>query len=169
MGRKQTSPDFREVVIKLHLEHRSLGEIAKTVNKAKSTIQHIVSVYKKQAVCNIQQGRGGKYFQWKGRTRCYSNYTEKSTHFQFDCPTNGCQQLQKTCLCSNHTKVIKPERYFSRTARRKPLISDVNKLKRVQFANTHLSQDISFWKSVIFTDESKYNVFGYDGPAKVWR
>jgi hypothetical protein len=32
-----------------------------------------------------------------------------------------------------------------------------------------VNKPINFWKTVLFTDESKFNIFGSDGPQYVWR
>ncbi|GBM35875.1 hypothetical protein AVEN_134680-1 [Araneus ventricosus] len=32
-----------------------------------------------------------------------------------------------------------------------------------------VDKDISFWESLIFVDESKFNIFGSDGQITVWR
>lgn len=48
-------------------------------------------------------------------------------------------------------------------------ISAVNKQKRVEFASKYINEPENFWDDVIFTDESKYNIFGGDGREKVWR
>ncbi|XP_037912037.1 uncharacterized protein LOC119652164 [Hermetia illucens] len=50
-----------------------------------------------------------------------------------------------------------------------PYISSVNKKKRLKFAEKYFLKDGSFWKTVIFCDESKFNLFGSDGKVKVWR
>ena len=34
---------------------------------------------------------------------------------------------------------------------------------------TYAGKDFSFGKNVIFTDESKFNIFGSDGRVNVWR
>ena len=54
-------------------------------------------------------------------------------------------------------------------ARKKPYISEVNRKKRVQFANEYVSKDSEFWNKVIFSDESKFNIFQNDGQILVWR
>lgn len=56
-----------------------------------------------------------------------------------------------------------------RTARKKPLISGKNRLLRIEFAKADFNKEINFCKKVIFTDESKNNIFGNDGRKKVWR
>ena len=44
-----------------------------------------------------------------------------------------------------------------------PFISKVNKVKRLNFAKEYLEKDFEFWKEVIFTDESIFNIWGSGG------
>jgi len=41
--------------------------------------------------------------------------------------------------------------------------------KRLSFAQTYLDRNFEYWEQVIFSDESKFNIFGSDGEGKVWR
>lgn len=41
--------------------------------------------------------------------------------------------------------------------------------KRLDFACAHKNKDREFWDRVLFTDESKYNIYGSDGRGYVWR
>ena len=41
--------------------------------------------------------------------------------------------------------------------------------KRIKYALEYKNKSIDFWENVLFTDESKFNIFGYDGKQKVWR
>ncbi|GFT08772.1 transposable element Tcb1 transposase [Trichonephila clavipes] len=65
--------------------------------------------------------------------------------------------------------VIRHAGYSSRVARKKPFISLQNQKKRLEFAKTHQWKIDNFWKKVIFSDESKFNIFGSDGCRTVWR
>ncbi|GFU44533.1 transposable element Tc1 transposase [Trichonephila clavipes] len=47
--------------------------------------------------------------------------------------------------------------------------SHLNQQKRLDFASAHVDKDFDYWKTVVFTDESKFKVFGSDGRGKVWR
>ncbi|GFV20397.1 transposable element Tcb1 transposase [Trichonephila clavipes] len=51
----------------------------------------------------------------------------------------------------------------------KPFISLQNQKERLEFAKTHKRKTDNFWKKVIFSDESKFNIFGSDGRRTVWR
>ena len=45
----------------------------------------------------------------------------------------------------------------------------MNQGKRLEFAKTFINKPIEFWNDVIFSDESKYNIWGSDGQKLVWR
>ena len=52
---------------------------------------------------------------------------------------------------------------------KKPLISEKNRSARLQFAKEHLNWSLQKWNTVLFSDESKYNLRGSDGRAFVRR
>ena len=51
----------------------------------------------------------------------------------------------------------------------KLLLSKTNIKKRFAYANEYVNKNIDFWEQVIFTYESKFNIFGSDGRKNVWR
>jgi transposase len=52
---------------------------------------------------------------------------------------------------------------------KKPRLTKLQKMKRLQFAKEMILAPEHFWKDVIFTDESKFNLYAPDGYKKVWR
>ncbi|GFY41541.1 transposable element Tc1 transposase [Trichonephila inaurata madagascariensis] len=66
-------------------------------------------------------------------------------------------------------RILRSGGYNGRVSSRKPFISSVNQQKRLDFASPHVDKDFDFWKTVVFTHESKFNVFRSDGRGKVWR
>ena len=55
---------------------------------------------------------------------------------------------------------LKEKGMIGRIAVRKPLLRPVNKQKRPKFAQEHVDWTIDQWKSVLWTDESKFEIFG---------
>ncbi|GFW30265.1 transposable element Tc1 transposase [Trichonephila clavipes] len=69
-------------------------------------------------------------------------------------------------------RVLRKAGYNGRVARKKkPLIGKRNRVKRlcVKFAKEHILKPRQFGNEVIFSDESKFNIFGSDGRRMVWR
>ena len=42
-------------------------------------------------------------------------------------------------------------------------------MKRLQFAQEHISRTVNQWKNVLFSDESKFNIIASDGITRVRR
>ena len=58
---------------------------------------------------------------------------------------------------------------YGRVARKKPLVNKVSRTKRIQYAKTMMEKPFGCWKDVLWSDESKFNLFGSDGKIVVWR
>lgn len=76
---------------------------------------------------------------------------------------------QKTFSVQTVRNVLHEGSYYGRAARKKPFISEINRRKRLDFAKSHVDLSEEFWNTVIFSDESKFNIFGSDGRRYVWR
>ncbi|GFX78535.1 transposable element Tc1 transposase [Trichonephila clavipes] len=44
-----------------------------------------------------------------------------------------------------------------------------NKLKRITFAKDHIHKPLEFWRTVIFSDERNFCIFGIKSRKLVWR
>ena len=56
-----------------------------------------------------------------------------------------------------------------RVARKKPMLSDKNKVKRVEFARERKLWNADLWGKVLWSDEKRFNLFQSDGPTYVSR
>ena len=56
-----------------------------------------------------------------------------------------------------------------RVTRKKPYVNKVNRGKRLEYAKTYREKPLGYWDNVLWTDESKFNLFGSDGKVMVWR
>ncbi|GFV05152.1 transposable element Tc1 transposase [Trichonephila clavipes] len=78
-------------------------------------------------------------------------------------------ELGKKASPSTIRNVLHKKNLTGRKARQKPFISKRNQKVRREFAKEHENKDFSYWKQVLFTDESKFNIYGSDGKPYVWR
>ena len=52
---------------------------------------------------------------------------------------------------------------------KKPYVDKTNRVKRIQYAKKYQKHPLCFWDQVLWTDESKFNLFGSDGRVMLWR
>lgn len=79
------------------------------------------------------------------------------------------ERFGKDVCCRTIQNYIRKEGFRARMARKKPLISKRNQRRRLEFARKYSKKPVSFWNSILWSDESKINLFGSDGAHKVWR
>ncbi|EIE85840.1 hypothetical protein RO3G_10550 [Rhizopus delemar RA 99-880] len=70
------------------------------------------------------------------------------------------QTVRRSLRRSGLTSFVKPQ---------KPLLSEVNRRKRLDWALNHVDWTIEHWKRVIWSDETKVNRFGSDGKVYSWK
>ncbi|MGL4646725.1 MAG: hypothetical protein ACRCVL_06425, partial [Cetobacterium sp.] len=58
---------------------------------------------------------------------------------------------------------------YGRVARRKPLLNESHKKSRLQFGTSHVEDTTSMWKKVLWTDETKIELFGQNSKRYVWQ
>ena len=64
---------------------------------------------------------------------------------------------------------LRNKEYHGRVARKKYFVSEANRKKRLEFAKQHINKPMQYWNRIIFSDESKFEVFGTTRHFKVWR
>ena len=53
-------------------------------------------------------------------------------------------------------------------ARKKPYVNKINRRKGLEYAENYLEKPFKFWNKVLWSDESKFNLFGSDRKVVVW-
>lgn len=64
--------------------------------------------------------------------------------------------------------VLLDNEFHCRISKQKAFINKTNRANRVKFGKEYINKDNAFRNKVIFSDESKYNIFGSDG-CYLWR
>lgn len=59
--------------------------------------------------------------------------------------------------------------FNGRRPRRTPLLQIRHTKARLAFANAHLDKEDDFWSSVLWSDETKIELFGHNDVAFIWR
>lgn len=168
--RKETSVEMRELIMRLRRENKSYTEIAEITRKPRATVQSIIKY------CSERDST--ETAPRSGRPRKLSKRDNRQILREVnENPRITAVELAKMVHDTSGT-VVNPQtvrntlhemNFYNRIPRKKPFISKINMEKRLTFSKLHLNDDLSYWNNVIFTDESKFNLFGSDGKVKIWR
>uniref|UniRef100_A0A673WX14 Phosphatidylinositol 4-phosphate 5-kinase type-1 gamma-like n=1 Tax=Salmo trutta TaxID=8032 RepID=A0A673WX14_SALTR len=66
-------------------------------------------------------------------------------------------------------RVLYQHNLKGRSARKKPMLQNHHKKNRLRFATAHGDKDRTFWRNVLWSDETKIELFGHDDHSYVWR
>uniref|UniRef100_A0AAZ3S1R9 Transposase n=1 Tax=Oncorhynchus tshawytscha TaxID=74940 RepID=A0AAZ3S1R9_ONCTS len=66
-------------------------------------------------------------------------------------------------------RVLYQNNMKGRSARKKTLLQNSHKKARLWFATVHGTKDRTFWRNVLWSDETKIELFGYNDHSYVWR
>lgn len=167
---KETTLEERTIIIKLHTEGQSYRNMGKIVGRSFVTIQKIVQKFKKTNSLE-NKSRSGRPSKLSVQNKRYL-VREVEKKPDISAPKLVAQlkeSLDITVSSETVRRVLRERNLHGRTAILKSFISAVNQKKRLLFAKRHRHHPVDFWKKVIFSDESKINIFSSDGFRKVWR
>lgn len=168
--RKEIQSSVRNLIVSLRSDNKTYGEIAKIVKLSRSTVQTIVRNNNNNNSTE-NKTRSGRPKKLSARDK--RNILKEVTKNPKISGPKLAAHIEKCSGVIVHPKTIAnclhQEGLKSRVPRKKPLISEKNRILRLEFAKAFLEKDSNFWKTVLFTDESKFNIFGSDGRSKVWR
>lgn len=79
------------------------------------------------------------------------------------------QKYKATCGVQTVKRRLRASGLFGRRPAKKPLISAKNRIARVKFAKSHIAWTSKDWAKILWSDESKFMLFGSDGIKFVRR
>lgn len=170
MSRKELSIEERKIIINSHENGISYSEIGKIINRSKSTVQKVINRFKSENLI-ANKPRTGRPPKLNNREERKIEAIIKKDPFTSapKIATELKESFGKDVSADTVRRCIKRAGYNARTARKKPHVSEINKEKRMEFATEYKNKTNEFWEKVIFSDESKFNIFGSDGRELVWR
>ncbi|GFT18178.1 HTH_Tnp_Tc3_2 domain-containing protein [Trichonephila clavipes] len=158
--RRETSIDVRKFILRLFKKGKSYREIAKIVGRSHSCVQKIIGRFKSDELIENKSGRGRKSILSdvaKRKVLKDIKIDPKLSAVKLAAETS--RIMGRSVSAETVRNMIRHAGYSSRVARKKPFISLQNQKKCLEFAKTHQLKTDSFWKKVIFSDESKFNIF----------
>ncbi len=163
---REMSQDPRKKIISLHKKGEGYKKISKALLISQNTVAKVVQTYFKK----ISQRRPGRPRKLTPRQeRLLMRRVEENRH---------ASSLQLSKEVESQTGVTISRDTIRRTLqrngmhgcrpRKKPLLKPRHKKARLEFARAHADKDEDYWDSILWSDETKINVFGTDGFKTVW-
>lgn len=168
MGRKSKESTYeeRKIIYNLRKEGKKLKEIAKYTNKSISTVHSILQ--RNSLKLGQRPGRPEK-LKPRDKAVIIRKIKEQPRTSAPDINRGLAESLGMQISDETVRRTLRAAGYNARTPRIKPLISEQNRKKRLEFAKKYINKNSEFWQKVIFSDETKFNIFGPDCGNKVWR
>lgn len=169
MGRR-TSIEKREIVVKHYKEGKTQKAIAEIVDLSPSTVQYIIQRFvRENRIADKGRKSPNKIFNEADERWIIRKVKQDPKISAPYLAAEAEKYLGKRSNPETIRRILREHDFHGRTARNKPFISAKNKKLRIQFATEYLGKTDTFWDTVIFSDESKYNLFGSNGKVSVWR
>lgn len=159
---------FKEIPI----AKRAQIEMLRNLGKTQREIARIVGCSKTGVVTTLKRFEETESYQDKKRTGRPTKTTKSderhlvmlSLRDRFKTAPDLRADINKTLpqpiSVSTVKSILKRNNLSGRIAVKKPLLRAANKRKRLEFAKKYKNWTVEQWKSVLWTDESKFEIFG---------
>lgn len=170
MGKNKTStPCERKIIVKCFKKYKNVMKVSKILGFTRGKVRNAVQYFKKhQTFENLPRKKSRKTTPAEDRTLVRLSKVDPfltSVQLRAQMEENHDVKLSARTI----RRRLQEKHLNGRIARRKPNLSKKNIARRMRFAKEHLYKSPNFWNLVVWSDESKFNVFGSDGRQYVRR
>ena len=167
---KQLSKDLRDKVIELFKSGVRNVDISERLKMYKGTVSKIIRKYQEYGSTATRPRRGRP----KKTNRVLDRYIKRLSHDNPRMPaTHIFKQIVEEGAENLSVRTVQRRLVdaglFGRRPVKKPLISKKNRTARLEFAKAHVNWTEQQWNTILWSDESKFNLFGSDGTCYVRR
>ncbi|CAK9824990.1 Transposable element Tc1 transposase [Anthophora retusa] len=160
-GKKELSIETRALIVSHHSIGKSNREIAKLLKLNRRTVDYNVKKYEDTGSLSNKKRSGRPKITTPAEDRAItiiSKRNRRKTAPEITAEINA-SRPEPVSLTTVKRRLRKAGLH-GRIAMRKPLLRKQNKAKRLAWARSHKDWVLEDWKKVLWTDESKFEVFG---------
>lgn len=162
---KRLSADKQDSIHSALLENRTPEDIADELGIGSRTVRR----YAARMIPDRQKNPGGRRHIVPNGTKKYIRLlvirghlrTAKEVHLKL-------QQLGYSISYSSTTNVLKSMNFHARIKKKKPLLTKKHMKLRLAWAKKYRNWTVDQWRQVVFSDETKVNIWGSDGCKYYW-
>ena len=151
----------RSEIITLHKESYSVRKICKKLKVARSTVQDTIKRWKETGIFEDKKRSGRPRKTTKAEDNSIILMSKRNRRLTAPEITSGFNRSHSKSISLTTTKRrLRQAGLSGRITVRKPLLRIGNKKKRLQWAIDHQNWTEGDWGKVLWTDESKFELFG---------
>lgn len=166
---KELSEDIRSAIISKHKTSKGYKAISKDLGIPVSTVRNVIKKFAKHGTVKNLPGRGGKRKIDKRSLRRLVRMVEKTPRQTSKELKANLEQSGVMVSTSTIRRTLNHAELYGRRPRKKPLLKKRHKKERLIFAKEYLDKPQSFWDNVLWTDETKIELFGNAKQQFVYR
>uniref|UniRef100_A0A3B4X5Q9 Transposase Tc1-like domain-containing protein n=1 Tax=Seriola lalandi dorsalis TaxID=1841481 RepID=A0A3B4X5Q9_SERLL len=166
---KELSEDLRSRIVDLHKAGKGYKVISKTLEIHQSTVRQ--TIYKWRHFGTVATlPRSGRPVKMTPRAqRRLISEVKKQTRMTAKDLKESLELAYISVHESTIRKTLNKQGIYSRTPRRKQLLTKKNIAARLKFAKAHIDTPQRYWQNVLWTDETKIELFGKNTQHYIWR
>ena len=167
--KKELSEDLRERLVHAHSEGKGYKTISKQYDVPVATVQSIINKRKKFNTVKNLSGRGRKRKVSAKLARKICREVNNNPRTTTKAVVENLDQVGMKVSRSTIERVLHRGGLHARRPRKTPLLRKRHLKARLAFARGHMKEDPSFWSTILWSDETKLELFGHMDAEYVWR
>lgn len=168
-NRKEISLDVRKRIVEAYKAGEGYKKVSKRFNVSRSGVRRIIKKFQGTELLVNKSGRGRKRKMSKILERKLVREAKKNPRVTADKLVNDASKSGVNVSCNTITRALRRNGLKAYRPRKTPLLKKRHLKARLKYAKDHLHKDFSYWKRVVWSDETKVELFGHRSAAYVWR
>ncbi|KAK3538527.1 hypothetical protein QTP86_006692 [Hemibagrus guttatus] len=164
--KKELSHDLRTHGVNAHSGGKGYKAISKELDVPVSSVQSIIKMF--NTVKNLD-GCVRKRKVSSRVTRKICRHANNNSRITTKALIDTLNQAGETVSRFTIQRILQGGGLHGHRPRKTPLLTQRHRDARLAFARGYLDRDTNFWSSILWSDETKLELFGYMDVAYVWR
>ena len=166
---KEWGTDIKELIVTYHKAGHGYGAISKILHVSKSTIVSIVKKFKAtgSVINKMRGGRPKKLSQTQ--IRYAVREIKKDPHTTLNKIRNSLNESGVSVGRTTLQRALHENGFRGCKPRKCPLLRTRHVKARMEFVKNHEHRDYNYWKNILWSDETKIELFGHNDRKHVWR
>ncbi|KAK3538063.1 hypothetical protein QTP70_027414 [Hemibagrus guttatus] len=166
---KELSKDTRNKIVDLHQAGKTESAIGKQLGVKKSTVGAIIRKWKTyKTTDNLPRSGAPRKISPRG-VKMITRMVSKNPRTTRGDLVNDLQRAGTKVTKASISNTLRRQGLKSCSVSRVPLLKPVHVRARLKFAREHLDDPEEDWENVIWSDETKIELFGKNSTCRVWR